>query len=112
ARLHESVPALDLGEPEGTVAEGFHPPGELGRLPRRHRVRADPDAAVPDRACVVRADRVRSLPVPHRCCSFLLHSRYHSALKGALGATVPLKGTDGVSTSRGCPTARWPRRVA
>src|SRR5262249_8753814 len=65
ARLHEGVPARYLREPEGPVAEGFDPPGELGGLPRRHRVRADPDPGVPDRAWAARTARGKRLRVRH-----------------------------------------------
>jgi hypothetical protein len=56
-------------EPEGAIAESFHPPSKPGGLPRCHRVRADPDADPADRMCACLTARVRSLRVRHRCSS-------------------------------------------
>src|SRR5262249_46883951 len=81
ARLHEGVPPRYLRKPEGTVAEGFDPPGALGGLPRRHRVGADPDPCVPDRARAARSSRVQGLRVRHH--RSLRASLPHDALDGA-----------------------------
>src|SRR5262245_50026118 len=67
ARLYEGVSALDLREPEDSIAEGFHLPSKPGGLPRCHRVRADPDTGPADRICAGWSARVRNLRVRHRC---------------------------------------------